>query len=75
MVRIGDTVEAHQVNHIQLTNLYRPNLTAESGMLFLLAGKKSVKLSMPLALAANNSTMVENMTTCLMWMCKRVHLR
>lgn len=40
MVRTGDTVEAHQVNHIQLTltDLDKPNLTVEVGYhLFQLA--------------------------------------
>jgi hypothetical protein len=63
MVRIGDSVEAHQVDHIQLTNLDEPDLTAESGILSLPAGKRSAKSLMPLALAVNNSIMVKNSTT------------
>lgn len=63
MVRIGDSVEAHQVDHIQLTNLDEPNLTAESGILSLPDGKRSAKSWMPLALAVNNSIMVKSTTT------------
>lgn len=66
MVRVGDAVEAHQVNHIKLANLNKSDLTAKSGILSLPAGKRSAKLSMQLALAVSNSTTVESMTTCLM---------
>lgn len=63
MVRIGDAVEAHQVSYIYLINFDKPHLTAESGILSLPAGKRLVKLSMPLVPAVNNSMMARNMTT------------
>jgi len=66
MVRIGDTVEAHQVNHIQLANFDEPNLTLESGTLYLLTGKRLAKSLMPLALTVNNFLTVKNMTTSSM---------